>query len=74
MAGPGHVGGGGGAAGRRRGVVGELIPAGGSLTIAMDGATIGTVTAATSPAPGYLGIGSSSQASPQVEISQVSFG
>ncbi len=47
--------------------------AGTALTIVADGATIGTVTIP-SGAPGYVGIGSSSTASPQVAISQVSFG
>ena len=52
----------------------KVTAAGAALTIVVDGGSVGTVTAATSPAPGYLGIGSSSTASPQVSISQVSFG
>ncbi len=50
----------------------RVTSAGTALTIVVDGATIGSVTIP-SPASGYVGIGSSSTASPQVAISQVSF-
>lgn len=50
----------------------RVTSAGTAMTIVVDGATVGTVTI-TSGATGYVGIGSSSTASPQVAIGQVSF-
>ena len=51
----------------------QITPAGDALTVVVDGATVANLTIGTSPASGYIGIGSSSTASPQVAISQVSF-
>ena len=51
----------------------RVTASGGSLTIVVDGTTLGTVTGGTSPVSGYFGVGSSSKASPQVAISGVSF-
>jgi len=47
--------------------------AGNAVTVLVDGATVASAVPGTFPASGYVGIGSSSTASPQVAISQVSF-